>query len=633
MDRASVQQLSAFFELPHMQQLDLALTVEDGFAELISQLLGATVLMADEPNSGSQQTIPAAEIASSQVIHVDHCKDVLVSLHSQGNDDYKSARRANEAPSVENAPVAVVSYAPMVFALESQSSEVVPSSVETPAVLPAVREVDGIALDNTVEMVFSAPVTPQPDVRRGEPTCQGTVDLGESVAAVAQSLSPSESSESVRVNVAKDATRTFALNYSALRDKENPTAIELQELDSTREDSEVIVPESRQASSNVPTQDSKLEDNAGAPDFSIGTRSSYQATARWVESQAPADMPSRASSAETSPLASKEHVHMSWRNDSHRPTPTMSWQSNNFEEVVDVEPDYARLETDRALTTRYRAAFENEQRQHQPLESVQLDSIQGKYETPLNVPMANAAEVTEKPHVERSMNFGDAELNVNTRNRVPVRSGQQGASVQTFVESGKTKDHDPVKPLESTEGSIGFRKPEQAPLEGSKVMPVQKPMEGPLGEPKSTDETNKASEPGRLTVEGHLSDPTHAGRQANADPVHPADVGNVSTKQEAAAAIKHELHGEFKGREWFLSQGSQMRIHELPVKFGIEIRNGQLMLHITPDSQQQYGRLKQHEAYIKHRLKTNGYAFDAVEVVTPTDIDRQASSYLYDIRV
>jgi len=77
-----------------------------------------------------------------------------------------------------------------------------------------------------------------------------------------------------------------------------------------------------------------------------------------------------------------------------------------------------------------------------------------------------------------------------------------------------------------------------------------------------------------------------------------------------------------------------MRLAELPLRFGIDVRGGELLLTIMANSDQDASHLKEHSGYIKQRLARKGYEFDAVNVVNSSQLTVQDYKvYHYDMVV
>lgn len=88
--------------------------------------------------------------------------------------------------------------------------------------------------------------------------------------------------------------------------------------------------------------------------------------------------------------------------------------------------------------------------------------------------------------------------------------------------------------------------------------------------------------------------------------------------------------------ETFLEQKSSlaMQLAELPLRFGIDVRGGELLLTIMANSDQDASYLKQHSGYVKQRLARKGYEFDAVNVVNNSQATVQDYRvYHYDMVV
>lgn len=88
--------------------------------------------------------------------------------------------------------------------------------------------------------------------------------------------------------------------------------------------------------------------------------------------------------------------------------------------------------------------------------------------------------------------------------------------------------------------------------------------------------------------------------------------------------------------EAFLEQKSSlaMRFAELPLRFGIDVRGGELLLTIMANSDQDASYLKQHSGHVKQRLARKGYEFDAVNVINNSQVTVQDYRvYHYDMVV
>lgn len=88
-------------------------------------------------------------------------------------------------------------------------------------------------------------------------------------------------------------------------------------------------------------------------------------------------------------------------------------------------------------------------------------------------------------------------------------------------------------------------------------------------------------------------------------------------------------------RSSFLEQKASVaqNLSELPVKFGIDVKQGELALTVMAQSQQDMKHLKEHQAFIKQKLSSKGYDFDSIEVISQTDTERGYRLYEYDIKV
>lgn len=98
-----------------------------------------------------------------------------------------------------------------------------------------------------------------------------------------------------------------------------------------------------------------------------------------------------------------------------------------------------------------------------------------------------------------------------------------------------------------------------------------------------------------------------------------SDATNVKLSNEALLEQKSSL---------------TMRLAELPLRFGIDVRGGELLLTIMANSDQDASHLKEHSGYIKQRLARKGYEFDAVNVVNSSQVTVQDYKvYHYDMVV
>jgi len=98
-----------------------------------------------------------------------------------------------------------------------------------------------------------------------------------------------------------------------------------------------------------------------------------------------------------------------------------------------------------------------------------------------------------------------------------------------------------------------------------------------------------------------------------------SDATNVKLSNEALLEQKSSL---------------AMRLAELPLRFGIDVRGGELLLTIMANSDQDASHLKEHSGYIKQRLARKGYEFDAVNVVNSSQLTVQDYKvYHYDMVV
>jgi len=98
-----------------------------------------------------------------------------------------------------------------------------------------------------------------------------------------------------------------------------------------------------------------------------------------------------------------------------------------------------------------------------------------------------------------------------------------------------------------------------------------------------------------------------------------SDATNVKLSNEALLEQKSSL---------------TMRLAELPLRFGIDVRGGELLLTIMANSDQDASHLKEHSGYIKQRLARKGYEFDAVDVVNNSQVTVQDYKvYHYDMVV
>ena len=105
---------------------------------------------------------------------------------------------------------------------------------------------------------------------------------------------------------------------------------------------------------------------------------------------------------------------------------------------------------------------------------------------------------------------------------------------------------------------------------------------------------------------------------------------HFSGKQATDATSMNQLN------EAFLEQksSSTMRLAELPLKFAIDVRGGELLLTIMTNSDKDSNHLRQHSNYIRQRLAKKGYEFDAVDVVNMAqETEGGYKVYQYDMVV
>jgi hypothetical protein len=113
--------------------------------------------------------------------------------------------------------------------------------------------------------------------------------------------------------------------------------------------------------------------------------------------------------------------------------------------------------------------------------------------------------------------------------------------------------------------------------------------------------------------------------------VHPAQSSGNDTKHMDQSSQNSD--GGFSNLPFNRREHIAETLSQLPIKFGIDIRQGELALTIMADSQQDMKHLQEHKSVIKEKLSRKGYDFDSIEVLSNDGADLSYKLYKYDIKV
>ncbi len=215
-----------------------------------------------------------------------------------------------------------------------------------------------------------------------------------------------------------------------------------------------------------------------------------------------------------------------------------------------------------------------------------------------------AKNVTSKDNVsDEAKQVTDETLFVE-ENALETLHSREEVSGQMRESSGAAfEQHDVLVAEESLSGKA--EKQTQPSKEKHETSAVQRAFESV---PRSLEDAANQNISSSLRPEGQYS----PGKLSS-------DATNVKLSNEALLEQKSSL---------------TMRLAELPLRFGIDVRGGELLLTIMANSDQDASHLKEHSGYIKQRLARKGYEFDAVDVVNSSQVTVQDYKvYHYDMVV
>jgi len=215
-----------------------------------------------------------------------------------------------------------------------------------------------------------------------------------------------------------------------------------------------------------------------------------------------------------------------------------------------------------------------------------------------------AKNVTSKDKVQQEAKQVTDEILFADENALETPYSREEVSGQMRESSGAAfEQHDVLVAEESLSGKA--EKQTQPSKEKDETSAVQRALES---FPRSVEDAAHQDISSSLRPEGQYS----PGKLSS-------DATNVKLSNEALLEQKSSL---------------AMRLAELPLRFGIDVRGGELLLTIMANSDQDASHLKEHSGYIKQRLARKGYEFDAVNVVNSSQVTVQDYKvYHYDMVV